>query len=240
MAAVCMQVILVPPLHSGEYTLKDGWHDEVCRAYLKYLKAYDKEPCALACERPYNPNFPQFTKPEWKSLDPWPYREFLWQMERESYQLEEAPEDYDRRKGQRMREIEEAIKAGTITLKESFFDVTGDGKPDRVLRYEFKKCDPCSEMDSWHPTGRLHYVVREDGTLDLDTLFYSQGGQSDFFFYRGKVYYDYYFGEPWAWEDHIAKVGWLYVYGPFSVRELTRRLCEFDYMRVPAKKKKPK
>lgn len=66
--AAALFLLIIAPVQAGYYELVDGKGAEVCEAYEKNLNSF-KPKVPMACARAINPEFPDFSQPNWTRGD---------------------------------------------------------------------------------------------------------------------------------------------------------------------------
>lgn len=173
----------------------------MCKEYTDNLNSFPESDLPMVCERPINPNFKQFTKPDWKKLDIEKYVDLIVQanslksyVQREN--LYRTKEEVDKI-NQSLREVLLSQYINNIIYMETArLDVAGpilspDGKPDVVMRKGRYKCAQ-SEIKKYGSYRRIvsYYIVNEELTKVEREIKTSLIGGPDIFLYQGKVYFD--------------------------------------------------
>ncbi len=181
---------------AGSYTLVVGKGIEVCEAYLKNLKSFPKHP-PVVCERPLNPKFTDFSKPQWQPLEVWPNRHLLRQARRnEPFYFQFSDEEFEKRDPYDKWEanMQARLAERAMTFEIADLDVDQDGTTETVLRFDIAfPCDPANESQFATPAGILFYILTPDGQgIDgqkTRLLLPSSAGRPDLFLHKGRVFF---------------------------------------------------
>ena len=211
--AVSLLLLLAAPAQAGQYELAKFWYTGIrsntagvqesdvalCKAFVQNLNSFPERKEPMVCERPLNPKFKDFSRPEWKEFDPMKYLDLLVQgaamapHTKYENQKKSKAELADWEKDARER-IKANIEQGEIKLSLARLDLVGpasrpDGKPENVLRAEVGHCDPKKIENPTYQRGFIYYVANDDLTEVNMEFAWSKRGL-DPFLYHDKVYFD--------------------------------------------------
>lgn len=176
----------------------------ICAAYLKNLQSLSHNSPPVACERPINPEFTDFSKPKWKELN---VREHLELVKKIDIHLwfRYASEKFN--EVEWLKKTEQHIQEGRITISTASIDIDADGVLNEVLRYDYGgRCEPATE-EIWFKSGQgiQHFILNNDKSEFREIRGLGQGSR-DLFIYKGRVYFERFFG------DLNLTTGRVYVY----------------------------
>ena len=214
---------------AGDYALAVGKGIEVCEAYLTNLNSFPKHP-PMVCERPLNPQFTDFSKPQWQPMEFWPNRHLLREAIRQhSSNQAFSDEEFEKRdpydKWEAImadRMMERVMSFGTVVL-----DVERDGEPETVLRFDTGfSCDPTDAFNFAHAGGVQLYVLTPD-RQHVDAYksknFGLQWGRPELVLYQGRAYISRWTG------GSDFKRGALWLESPANMQQMNRHVCKFLY-----------
>lgn len=196
--------------HAGRYELAKFWYTGIhsntagvhksdvplCKAFVQNLNSFPERKEPMVCERPLHSKFKDFSRPEWKRLDPRKHIKLFEQIARqEPYYRSQSKEILDDYVKRFMEEINEKIAASELTLNLARLDLVGpasrpDGKPENVLRVEFAPCNPDSIRQNAEYRRRVAYYIANDDLTEVRAEFARSIRGLDPFLYHGKVYFD--------------------------------------------------
>jgi hypothetical protein len=208
---LCGVALVVLSAQAGSYELAkyipSGVHNDkspvaprnmaLCRAYEANLNSFPQVKEPFVCERPINPKFSGFSKPDWKSLDPGKHIDLLLKIEKLQNPYRYKPQLFDE---PRFREaLRTQISQDRIRLKLAWLDIVAadagggtkpDGVAELVLRVERGSpvCNPADETWRRFPPVRDYFIVNE--ALTEIRVFADLRRKLDVFLYEGKVYFD--------------------------------------------------
>ena len=202
-------VLVILPTHTafaGRYELVKGKGVEVCEAYQMNLNSYHPaEP--LRCDRPVNPKFKDFQKPEWEQIDALKDFDLIVKVD----QLLN-PRDYKYRPELSPKSLRSNIETGNYKFSLVTVDIDNDGQTEPVLRY-LDSCWPGSKG----PWGTPLVVLQQD-RRDADQAKSEQvatghgvagyqGSIYDIFRYKDLTYFDYWSEETGPLRVMLTKQG---------------------------------
>ncbi len=224
-------LLLFPSISfAGQYELVKGKGVEVCEAYGKNLNSFGY---VMACERDINPEFKEFSKPEWKEIDALKNLELVKKLYR-FLEGDDYPEGHPLRHSDAW--IEESIKSSTeyghLVIKLTRVDIDNDGRKENVIKYYSGKC----ESSSYYATPLL---VLSDDKKEIDikktsSLLQKPEGvvglikmgkftMRDVFIYKDKVYFD-------RWINAGDEKGVLEVFATEAKENgITKEVCKYRY-----------
>lgn len=191
-------LLLFPSISfAGQYELVEGKGVEVCEAYGKNLNSFGY---AMACEREINPEFKEFSKPEWNEIDVLKNLELVKKLYR-FLKGKDYPEGHPLRVPD--AGIEDNIKSraeyGHLVIKLTQVDIDNNGKKENVIKYYDGKC----ELSSYYATPLLvlsndkeeinmkktsSLIQKPEGVVGLIKM--GKFTMRDVFIYKDKVYSD--------------------------------------------------
>lgn len=214
LAVVAVLSLAIPAAHAGHYELAKAWYTGIhsqtgavhasdlplCKAFVENLNSFPERKEPMVCERPLHPKSRDFSRPEWKALDPMQYVDLLMQ--------DAALSPYSRYEKQKLSKdellawekkaranIKKNIEQGELTLSVASLDLDGpasrpDGKSENVLRVEVGRCNPKKIVEYPSYKRGFHYYIVNDSLTEVAMEFaWSATGIAPFL-YHGKVYFD--------------------------------------------------
>lgn len=197
------------PDNEGAYTM------EVCQDFIFNLRILG-EP-AMVCDRTFTEMLPQFSKPQWVSLDIRKYGHLVEQIQRYNSTRSHYMQDY-----------------GNTTGDLHLFMTTGNinGVESTILRYEQgPNVHPCNPADlSTFYSIRQFYII-DNKLLQIDTAgtdastldgldSFARNDYPDLFFYKNRVFLAY-------WRYNGPGKGQLSIFGDID------NFCQFDFNLMP-------
>jgi len=189
----------------------------VCEAYLKHVVQYNKPARPLLCERPFNPEAKNFSRPEWKLVndisEAYKYGEAINEyITSKSHYTTEQIKYKLRHKNMRTKK---SLREGLSKIEIGYFDFNNDGVNDRVLRNRRAQMKCSINRDYSRGDGSRYYLLNQDDTLHKVVREITQGVY-DLFYFQGHTYLDAWFGDP------TTKRGALVVFNPAAVNDKYR------------------
>ena len=181
--ATALTLFLSGTAGAADYALVEGGSG-VCKAYLQNLNSFPGHP-PMACRRPLNPKFLEFTKPDWEPLDVMKNLGLVETIGRVRYRSL-APEQFEKWKAS----IKSQVVEFHLSLATADLDVNGDGVPEPVVRYDEGDCDPGAAFTFMMPSGTTFYVLTPDRTQvdPQKTRWLDLHGRPELVLYKGQVF----------------------------------------------------
>jgi len=213
----------------------------ICVDMMANLKELGEPP--MVCDRKFSQKFKQFSWPVWTKLDPWEYRDLIYQIEDKNFdksfnKTKPYWQEYKQKHEESKKYLKARIDRGDVTLAITRLKI--DGRLTDVLQFiEEKKSFPCDRggFSSSIPFGRQHYFVdMKNRKVDFEEtrksmLFGIYGHVNnyygDMFLYKGVPYTALWYGD--------NKEGTLVIKGG-----LDDDYCAFEYNKSDETKEKRK
>lgn len=132
---------------------------KLCQAFEKNVNSLGPLKDPLLCERPFNPNFKDFSKPQWTTLDPRQHIELIKKMDIVlTYSGYKAPPFDERAWRERLDK-----RLPRIGLALTKVDLNGDGYPEVLIRFNRREpCDFVSAKQSGLTAASIVYFVTDE------------------------------------------------------------------------------
>lgn len=203
-----------------------GKEIEVCQLYLKNLNSFPSYQPPMACVRPLNPKFADFTKPDWQPLEVLKNLDLLEHIERDLRGL--TPEQFEKIKAEWRAGVKPRVTEFHLNLAIADLDVDRDGTTEPVVRYDSGECDPASESTFSTPSGTRFYVLTPDrARIDPQkTRWLAGGSRPDLFLYKGQVFVS-------SWAGNLGFKGGVLHFGTtLAVVGQGTIVCDYNYQGV--------
>lgn len=174
----CERYYSAEPYTYTVHTAPPGNGYKLCERFADNLRAVAEPP---TCEVKIHPRYAHlFQTVEWEILDPKDYPDLLYHADAASstpgeWKLRTGAEywpTYDIWRSRFEEKLKTENEGGLLTreLSRAYFDANGDGKPEWMLGYRFKR--PCNPWGtSAKSTAYSHFALKDDGrTVDREIM----------------------------------------------------------------------
>lgn len=192
----------------------------VCEAYENNLNSFAGEPYGMACGRKLNPAL-GFIRPTWEKLDLLKHAALLQEIE---IFFKFPPFFGERVDAKRFLVALTEQQAKGLSLEVTRLDIDEDGKTDNLIRFGWTGgCDASNPMTFSNPSQRYLLVV-DSALTKVDSRTRFIGARDDVFLYKGKVYSDIFYGDPYYLRQRDASIHLLVFFSKGAAR-----ICRFHY-----------